>query len=227
MREGHLVKGEGFAADRIVGNALQAARIHAQRGVDEILILDVTATKEGREPDYKMIEKLTQTTTVPVTVGGGITKPEHVQKLLNAGADRISLYAGKTSLIQETSNDYGKQCVAVTLDVTEGAEFLPQCAKALQSDGAGEIILQSVTRDGTMQGYDLNLIYRVANSVDIPVVASGGCKDYQDMYNAIQAGASAVAAGALFQFTEATPKGAAQYLYEAGIEVRYEADTNS
>ena len=98
-------------------------------------------------------------------------------------------------------------------------------AKMLEEYGAGEIILQSIPRDGTLKGYDLPLIEAVSESVGVPVVASGGCVDYQDMYNAVIAGASAVAAGALFQFTDCTPSGAAKYLHEAGLEVRYDPGT--
>ena len=220
MKNGHLVKGEQFKADRIVGNALQAARIHAMRGVDEILMLDVTATKEGREPDYAMIEKLTSTTTVPVMVGGGITQLEHVRNLLAAGADKVSVGGNKPDLLEEISKKFGSQCVAVTLDWWDDQIGAGVVASCLEKWGAGEIIIQSQTRDGTMQGYDLKLIKDVSDHVLIPVIASGGCSGYPDMLAAINAGASAVAAGALFQFTDATPRGAAEYLHSHDVEVR-------
>ena len=222
VRDGHLVKGTQFSADRIVGNALQAARIHAMRGVDEILILDVTATQEQREPDYEMIRKLTETARVPVTVGGGLHELKAVQQLLDAGADRVCI-GTSFALIGDIAKYYGSQAVTVTLDIGEHEETATDAmmsAAYLRDLGAGEIILQSVLRDGTMSGYDLELINDVGAMVSIPVVASGGCSGYEDMYNAINAGADAVAAGALFQFTNATPAGAAEYLHERGVEVR-------
>jgi cyclase len=224
MKGRQLVKGEQFKSDRVVGDALQAARVHAMRGVDEILMLDVTATKEGREPDYAMIEQLTSTARVPVTVGGGITQLEHVRNLLAAGADKVSVGTSKVNLLREIAEKFGNQCVAVTLDMSDHSEIgitvTAGLAKGLAKVGAGEIILQSRERDGTMMGYDHLAIKEVAGDVDIPVIASSGCSGYNDMLQAILAGADAVAAGALFQFTDATPKGAAQYLHEQGIEVR-------
>ena len=225
MKGRQLVKGEHFKSDRVVGDALNAARVHALRGVDEILMLDVTATKEGREPDYAMIEQLTSTARVPVTVGGGITKIEHVRNLLASGADKVSIGLMKPALIKEVAEKFGAQCVAVTLDAPEHDGDVTEAvimglAGGIEKLGAGEIILQAKKRDGTMLGYDLKMIRAVASEVSIPVVASGGCSGYEDMLQAILAGADAVAAGALYQFTGATPKGAAQYLLEQGIEVR-------
>jgi len=223
VKNGHLVKGTQFSADRIVGNALQAARIHAMRGVDEILILDVTATQEQREPDYEMIRKLTETARVPVTVGGGIINTDHVNGLLEAGADKVCVNASKSNLIRNVSFRYGSQCIAVTVDVSVDLDYqsaaLEQAERVVEL-GAGEIILQSIDNDGTMHGYDLDLIGAVAPYLPIPVIASGGCHGYQDMEKALQEGADAVAAGALFQFTNATPAGAAEYLHERGVEVR-------
>ena len=218
--KGHLVKGEGIKSDRIVGNALQAARIHGMRGVDEIMLLDVTATKEGLEPDYEMVKSLTDKCFSPVTVGGGIKTVEHVEKLLKAGADKVCLSAWKESVISIVSNKFGKQCVVVSIDVGNDIFLALNCAKNAEKIGAGEILLQSMSRDGTMKGYDLDLIKAVSGAVSIPVVASGGCSGYEDMFDAIEAGASAIAAGALFQFTDATPKGAAEYLKERNVEVR-------
>jgi imidazole glycerol-phosphate synthase subunit HisF len=220
MKGRQLVKGERFESDRVVGDALQAARIHAMRGVDEILMLDVTATKEGREPDYAMVEQLTRTARVPVTVGGGITEVEHVRKLLAAGADKVSIGSSKQGMVSRISHKCGTQCVAVTIDDFGSRDAVMVFAQDLENAGAGEIILQSIYRDGTMQGYDLPLIEFISGLVSIPVVASGGCSGYPDMHAAIDAGASAVAAGALFQFTDATPRRAAEYLHEQGVEVR-------
>jgi len=210
-----LVKGEGFKADRICGNALQAARVHAMRYVDELVIFDLTSI----EPDYDMVRKLTDRCFTPVTVGGGIKTVDHVKRLLRVGADKVCV--ADLLPIEDISKKFGKQCISVTVDVHESEKdnVIPYC-KMVEKLGAGEIIVQSVPRDGTMQGYDLGLIKVVSESVGIPVVASGGCSGYQDMCNAIRAGASAVAVGALFLFTEATPARAAEYMHENGIEVR-------
>jgi len=219
-KDGLLVKGTGFSADRVCGNALQAARIHAMRSVDELVMLDVG---DG-EPDYEMIRKLTDNTFTPVTVGGGIKSVEDVQKLLNAGADKVCLGYWQTNpystLFPDISDRFGNQCLMVSVDMREEDAYGGYIAHCVEILGAGEILLQSVERDGTMMGYDLELIKAVSESVNIPVVASGGCSGYQDMCDAIRAGASAVAVGALFQFTEATPRRAAEYMHDNGIEVR-------
>jgi len=187
------------------------------RGVDEILILDVTATQEGREPNYAMIEKLTKTATVPVTVGGGISKLEHIRNLLASGADKICIKT-RIDLIEEAGTKFGTQCIVQCLDYPEMRPG--EAVFNTEARGAGEILIQSIPRDGTMVGYDIGLITALAKLFPVPVIASGGCSGYPDMLAAINAGASAVAAGALFQFTDATPKGAAKYLHEAGVEVR-------
>lgn len=219
-KRGMLVKGERFKADRIVGNALQAARIYAARGVDELVILDVTASKDGREPDYKMIEKLSEGCFAPLTVGGGVETEDHVRNLLRAGADKVLMGFQKIDLVQALALKFGRQCIVVSIDVCGNHKFAVTCAKMAEKKGAGEILLQSHCRDGTMQGYDLELIRLVTRELNIPVIASGGCSGYNDMAMAIECGADAVAAGALFQYTDCTPKGAAEYLSNQGIEAR-------
>lgn len=234
-KNGLLVKGQKFVNDRVIGNALQAAKIHAMRGVDEILILDVTATEEGREPNYDLIKKLCDTCTIPVTVGGGVKTAEHVKQLLRSGADKVAIgdsarkYPG---LIKLLSEQFGSSTITMIVDIPavgssiyrHGIELCYETAaliaQAYEEEGAGELLLQCPYRDGLMTGYDLDLIASVSNAVTIPVVASCGCSSYADMYNAIRAGADAVAAGALFAFTDATPKGAAEYLHAKGVEVR-------
>ena len=147
-----------------------------------------------------------------------------VQRLLDAGADKVAIrtaWISSPDFVAAASRRFGRQAIVVALDVEEHcwteAAFE---ARRIESFGAGELLLTSVEREGTMEGYDLELLRTVANAVDIPVIAHGGCSGYEDMYNAIQAGASAVAAGALFQFTDCTPRGAAEYLSSKGVEVR-------
>lgn len=229
-----LIKGERFDSWRSVGVAAQAARVHAMRGVDELMLLDIAATAEGRGPDLALIEALAANCFVPLTVGGGIRSMADVRNLMAAGADRVCINTAAYEipwLLSSISMSYGAQAVAVSIDVRNGfvstrcgahdtvtlpEEWAAECV----SRGAGEIILNCCDRDGTMQGYDLALIRRVAECVNVPLVAAGGCRDYFDMLCAIKEGASAVAAGALFQFDDSTPDGAAQYLRSHGIETR-------
>ncbi len=215
-KSGKLVKGKGFKSDRVVGNAMQSARVHAMRGVDELVILYVDPNKE---PDYQSVKDLSENCFIPITVGGSIRTYIHASELLNSGADKVCIPHYKIQLIKELSQRYGSQFVTASIDVDRKDDWI-QIAKNIERAGAGEILLQSVERDGTMQGYDLDLIKSVSEAVSLPVVASGGCSGYEDMLDAIKSGASAVAAGALFTFTDCTPKEASQYLSDNGVETR-------
>lgn len=226
-----LVKGVAFDSWRVVGHVEQAARIHQARGVDELCILDITATREKRDPDLEAIERLTAGCFMPITVGGGVRTLEHVRGLLNAGADKIVIRTAGNGLIREAANIVGCQAIVAAIDVTTLDHNPMECSPKLldvvtdaalraQDAGAGEILLTRCEREGRMAGYDLPLINRIAQAVDVPVIAHGGCGTYHHMLEAIKAGASAVAAGSMFQFTDQTPRGAAQYLHQHGIEVR-------
>lgn len=213
-----LVKGKRFDSSRVVGHVLQAVRTHQARGVDELIVLDAAATPEGRGPDFKLIEQITRDCFSPITIGGGVRSVQDVRDLLNAGADKVCIKS-RTELVYLAASVVGSQAVVACVDYMASRCALWQ-AQDLESRGAGEILLQSIDRDGMMTGYDLDLIRIVSTAVSIPVIAAGGCSGYEDMRLAIDAGASAVAAGALFQFTDATPRGAAKYLQEHGIEAR-------
>ncbi len=227
-----LVKGKSFTGDRSIGHVMQAAKVHAMRGVDELCILDISATSEGRGPDLDMVRALSAGCFIPITVGGGVKSLDDIDALLRAGADKVCVGSawsllGYASLIRDASARFGRQAIVVSIDVRDGVAGRPGCAappavaaRALESEGAGEILLQSVERDGTMTGYDLDLIREVSSATTIPVIASGGCSGYADMLAAIEAGADAVAAGALFAFSDCTPKGAAKYLKEHNVCVR-------
>lgn len=230
-----LVKGKQFQSWRSVGHVQQAARIHAMRGVDELCCLDIGATPEGRGPDFALVEKLTDGNFCPVTVGGGVRTVEDVKMLLRAGADKVAICTGSSRLIEESASRFGSQAIVAAIDVGNVAKLqmsYVRCgssttgweavalARRYERDGAGEILLTSIDREGTMEGYDLDLIKAVSEAVSIPVIAHGGAGTYSDFHKAILAGADAVAAGAMFQFTDATPKGAAEYLAAQGIEVR-------
>lgn len=226
-----LVKGERFNSWRSVGVAMQAARVHASRSVDELIILDIGATPEGIGPDFAAIKELTRDCFCPLTVGGGVRSVDDVRQLLSAGADKVAIGAASRStpkLILEASQRFGKQAIVAIVDydgngnVARWTNVVSWCME-MQYWGAGEILLQSIERDGRMCGYDIITIGEVSKSVNLPVVACGGCSGPQDMLAAVRAGASACAAGALFQFSEVTPLQCAEYLLQNNVEARIPA----
>jgi cyclase len=235
-----LVKGVGFDSWRRVGPVLPAIKVYNQREVDELVLLDILRHKSGDDPDYESIDELASDCFVPFTIGGGISRIEQVQALLRTGADKVSVNTAvyeNPSLVTEIAKRYGVQCVVASIDVRAPALGSWQCfsragshdtgrtavewARELEDRGAGEILLTSIERDGTMQGYDLALVEAVVRAVTIPVIAAGGAGTYQHMVEAVvQAGASAVAAASMFHFTEQTPAGAKAALAVAGVPVR-------
>jgi cyclase len=230
---GNMVKGVRFESWRTVGYALQAAKIHQARGVDELLFLDVAATPEGAETDLALVEQLTAGCFMPVTAGGGVRSAGDVKALLRAGADKVAIGTAihtQSGIIRECAEKVGTQAIVAVIETDKGKTHAAgkewytlspeDLAIYLEAEGAGEILLMARDRDGTMEGYDLGTIDKVASAVDIPVIAAGGCGYYDHMLQAIFAGASAVAAGAMFQWTDQTPRGAAQHLASNGIEVR-------
>jgi cyclase len=218
---------------------LPAVKVYNQREVDELVLLDIVAHLTSDDPDFESIAEFGQDCFVPLTVGGGVTHIDQVQLLLRAGADKVAVntaaYA-RPHFINEIANRHGAQCVVASVDVRfqEGTWLCFSHAglqatgrdvvawvRELADRGAGEILITSIDRDGTMQGYDLQLVEAVANAVKVPVIASGGAGNYQHMVEAVtQAGASAVAAASIFHFTEQTPAGAKAALAAAGIQVR-------
>lgn len=234
-----LVKGVSFDSWRRVGPVLPALKVYNQREVDELVLLDIAAHVGNDEPDFESIDEFGQDCFVPLTVGGGITRIDQVQRLLRAGADKVAINTAayvRPELVTDIANRHGTQCVVVSIDVREqeggwacfsnagklgtGRDAVAW-ARELEDRGAGEILITSIERDGTMRGYNLSLIEAVVRAVKIPVIASGGAGNYQHMIDAVkQAGASAVAAASIFHFTEQTPAGAKAALADAGIPVR-------
>lgn len=235
-----LVKGIGFDSWRRVGTVMPAIKVYNTRQVDELILVDITATLENREPDYNSINEMAAECFVPLTVGGGINSLVQIKDLLRAGADKVCINSMgyiNPDLIKEASSLFGSQCIVVSIDAKEIEKGYFECfshsgtkatgrevsewAKEAEQLGAGEILITSIERDGTMQGYNLELVQNVTSSVSIPVIASGGAGNYEDMYKVIvKAQASAVAAASIFHFTQQTPLEAKEYLGKRGIPVR-------
>lgn len=235
-----LVKGVGFDSWRRVGPVLPAVKVYNARDVDELILVDINATLESELPDHDSVNDFSEECAVPLTVGGGISSLEQVLALLHSGADKIAVNSAayaEPGLIDAAASRFGAQCVVASIDVRRLDEGGYRCfshagtrdtgrevlawARELADRGAGEILLTSIERDGSMTGYDLALVERVARAVDIPVIASGGAGSYQHMIDVVQqAGASAVAAASIFHFTELTPAGAKAAMQAAGIPVR-------
>ncbi|MDF1582054.1 MAG: imidazole glycerol phosphate synthase cyclase subunit [Methyloprofundus sp.] len=240
-RDFGLVKGVNFDSWRQVGTVLPVIKVFNARDVDEMILVHINASLASVAPDTESIELFSEECSMPLTVGGGLSGLEQVRALLYAGADKVSLNSylyQNPALIDQVASHFGAQCLVASIDVKCNAQGQYQCfshagsiatgkevvqwAKEVADRGAGEILLTSIDRDGTMQGYDLELITQVCQAVDIPVIASGGAGSYQDMIAAVQqAGASAVAAASIFHFTEMTPAGAKCALNDAGIPVRF------
>ena len=229
-----LVKGKQFNSWRRIGPLLQAVRVYESRQVDELILLDIAATPEGRGPDFRAIEDAAGELFAPLTVGGGVRTIEDIRQLLRCGADKVAICTAaleRPEFIDEASDKFGAQAIVVAID-TKGGRVWSRCAR-VQHDvgpaewakdvvyrGAGEILLNAVDRDGVFDGYDIRTIERVSGVVSVPVIASGGCGTYEHMAEALNAGASAVAAASIFHFTDATPAGARRYLRSQGFPVR-------
>ncbi len=235
-----LVKGIGFDSWRRVGPVLPAIKVYNARDIDELILVDISASRKGEQPDHESVKDFSYECAVPFTVGGGVTCLDDMLALLHAGADKITINSiaySNPNIVKAAAARFGSQCVVASIDVRRMENGTYRCfshagtfdtgkevvewARELKNLGAGEILLTSIERDGTMTGYDLDLVSRVAHAVDMPVIASGGAGNYQHMIDVIQqAGASAVAAASIFHFTEQTPAGAKAAMQAAGIPVR-------
>lgn len=235
-----LVKGVGFNSWRRVGSIHPAVRVYNTRQVDEMIIVDISATAEDAEPDFETLREIAHECFVPLTFGGGIRSIEHITNALRLGADKISVNSAAMadpSLIKRASERFGAQCVVVSIDAVkhdDGKYYCYTHAGSKKTDkevvawaceaeqlGAGEILLTDVHLDGSMKGYNQELINMVASAVSIPVIASGGAGKMEDFSEAIvESGASAVAAASLFHFTQVTPLEIKKYLAEKGVMVR-------
>lgn len=235
-----LVKGVSFDSRRAVGSPMQAIKVYEMRGVDELVFVDVVATIHGRPPDLELIDELADECFMPLTVGGGVTTVEDVGALLRVGADKVCIGTAAIDtpeVVEAAAQRFGSQSIVVAVDARRDpfgrAEVWTRSGTApsgrdavevahdLERRGAGEILLTSIDRDGTMDGYDLDLIASVTQAVSVPVIASGGAGNYDHLLAAIRSGgASAVAAASMFHFTEQTPIAAKEYLGAHGVPVR-------
>ncbi|MDZ4826255.1 MAG: imidazole glycerol phosphate synthase cyclase subunit [Actinomycetota bacterium] len=230
-----LVKGIKFDSLRAVGSPMQAIKVYNLRNVDELVFLDVTATTEDRGPDFSLVDELADECFMPLAVGGGIRTVEDVRKLLSVGADKVVIGSAAIEdpgIVRLASDRFGAQCVVVSIDTVGSDVWIRsgttrtnynavEMAREMERLGAGEILLQSIERDGVMQGYDVETIAGVSGAVSIPVVASGGAGTFAHMLDALRdGGASAVAAASMFHFTEQTPMEAKQFLAAAGVPTR-------
>ncbi len=239
IREGRVVKGVNFQELRDMGDPAEQAARYARQGADEIVVLDVTATLEGRLASVKAIESIRRAINIPLTVGGGLDGPEDARRLLDAGADKVALNSAavaRPALLTELAEQFGRQCVVLAIDARrEGRgpwqvmtrsgsrqETLEAGTWAHQGGqrGAGEILLTSWDRDGTAQGYDLGLIEEVRRAVNVPVIASGGGALPRHMQEAVAAGADAVLAAGIFHSGRWAIDLLKKELARMGLEVR-------
>lgn len=240
FRDMGLVKGVSFDSWRMIGSAMQVIKVYNMREVDELVFLDISATRNNRCPDFDTIDDLADECFMPMTVGGGVRTIDDARKLLQVGADKVAINSAAVEnpgLIRDMANRFGSQCVVVSIDFkkTGNAEHRVfthsgtrptaidpvDFARQAEEYGAGEILLTSVDRDGTMTGYDIEVTARVSDAVTIPVIASGGAGNYEHMLQVLMEGkAAAVAAASIFHFTQQTPLEAKHYLYHRNIRVR-------
>lgn len=219
LDNGGLVKTRQFKDPVYLGDPINAVRIFNEKEVDELILLDISATRDKREPDYETIRDIVSESFMPIGYGGGISTLDHIHKLYQTGVEKMILNSASFDfeLINKAASKYGSQAVSISIDVrksffggysvythngTKKHSITPdKFARQVVDAGAGEIIIQSIDREGSMSGYDIGLTKMVADAVDVPVVASGGAGSNQDFRQALgEGGASAVAAGSLFVF---------------------------
>jgi cyclase len=237
---GRVVKGVRFVEIRDAGDPVEIARRYDEQGADEITFLDITASSDDRETMVHVVEAMASEVFIPLTVGGGIRRVEDVRRMLNAGADKVAINTAavaRPEFVKEASDHFGAQCIVVAIDAkqvgpdrwevfTHGGRKATGLdavvwARQMTDFGAGEILLTSMDRDGTKDGFDLKLTRAVCDAVSIPVIASGGVGNLDHLVDGIRQGhADAVLAASIFHFGEYTVGQAKQRMAAAGIEVR-------
>lgn len=245
VTNGRVVKGVNFIALQDAGDPVEISRRYDEQGADELIFLDITASSDNRGLILHIIEKVAAQVFIPLTVGGGVRHVDDVRRLLNAGADKVSINTSAVQnrqLVADAAGRYGAQCIVVAIDAkqvhgtgTKSAKWevfthggrkatgldAVEWAKEMQLLGAGEILLTSMNRDGTRNGFDLALIRTVSDAVDIPVIASGGVGNLDHLVEGILQGhADAVLAASIFHYGEYTVRQAKEYMAQHSIEVR-------
>jgi cyclase len=237
---GRVVKGINFVGLQDAGDPVEVAQRYNEQGADELTFLDITATSDGRDLILPIIEAVASKVFIPLTVGGGVRATQDVRRLLNAGADKVSMNSSAVAnpdLVSEASAHYGSQCIVVAIDAKQtapkrwevfthggrkntGLDAI-EWAKEVAKRGAGEILLTSMDRDGTKDGFDLELTAAVSSAVSVPVIASGGVGKLQDLVDGIQKGkADAVLAASIFHYGQHTVQEAKHYMAGHGVAVR-------
>lgn len=241
VSNGRVVKGVNFVDLVDAGDPVEQAKIYNDQGADELCFLDITATHENRDTIFDVVRRTAEQVFMPLTVGGGVRELKDIRKLLEAGADKISINSAAVanpSFVREAAEKCGSQCIVVAVDAkraesgqkwevyTHGGRKntgldAVKWAEQMASFGAGEILLTSMDRDGTKAGFDLELVRAVSDAVSVPVIASGGVGNLEHLVDGIKQGyASAVLAASIFHFGTYTVKQAKQAMREAGIPVR-------
>jgi cyclase len=240
VNAGRVVKGVNFVELRDAGDPVEIARRYDEQGADEITFLDITASSDDRDIILHIVEAVASQVFIPLTVGGGVRQVEDVRRLLNAGADKVSMNTAAVNnpqLVADASAKVGSQCIVVAVDAKQtapgrwevfthggrkntGLDAI-EWARKVESLGAGEILLTSMDRDGTKAGFDLPLTRAVADAVGIPVIASGGVGTLQHLADGVTEGrADAVLAASIFHYGEYTVRQAKEFMRSRGIEVR-------
>ena len=240
VKDGRVVKGINFVDLVDAGDPVEQASVYNKNGADEICFLDITASSDKRDILLDTVKKTAECCFVPLTVGGGVRSIQDIRKLLLAGADKVSINTAairNPELIKESSNKFGSQCIVVAIDAKKTAENkwtvfthggreateldAVEFAKLAEKNGAGEILLTSMDRDGTKNGYDIELTKKISSSLNIPVIASGGVGNLQHLKDGIlDGGASAVLAASIFHFGEYSIQQAKEYLKKENVPVR-------
>ena len=240
--KGRVVKGVNFVDLRDAGDPVELASVYNQQGADEIVFLDITASSDSRETLYEVVRRTAEEIFIPFTVGGGIRSVEDVRQILRLGADKVSLNTAavlRPDLISDVANEFGNQCVVVAIDARRseitscgfevfthggregtGVSLLEWVKKAVEK-GAGEILLTSMDRDGTKDGFDIEMLKTVSQKVSVPLIASGGAGSAKDMVDGAMLGdADALLAASIFHFGEMTVPEVRKELLKAGLSVR-------
>jgi cyclase len=240
VTNGRVVKGVNFVELRDAGDPVEIARRYDEQGADELTFLDITATSDGRDLMLHIIEAVASQVFIPLTVGGGVRTVDDVRRLLNAGADKISINStavANPQMVEDAAQKYGSQCIVVAIDAKRSGDGkwevfthggrkptgldVVEWAKKMESLGVGEILLTSMDRDGTKSGFDLDLTRAVSDAISIPVIASGGVGGLQDLADGIKRGkADAVLAASIFHYGQHTVQEAKHFMAEQGIPMR-------